>query len=81
MSVAPAPQQEQQDVLVMNALAPTTVPMIPALQCVLVVPMVPMVPMPVALLVTGDDYLVSKRFTHGGSTRLHPTLKQCSPFD
>ena len=69
----------------MNAGAPTTVPVMPSLQQPLVlgvpmVPMVPMVPLLVALLVTGDDYLVSQRFTHGGSTRLHPT-KQCSLFD
>jgi hypothetical protein len=73
------PQPEQQDMRMMNALAPTTVPMIPALQQPQVL-VVPLVPLPVALLVPGDDYLASQRFTHGGSTRLHPT-KQSSPFD
>jgi hypothetical protein len=33
-----------------------------------------------ARLPTGDDYLTSRRLTHGGSTRLHPT-KQYSLFD
>jgi hypothetical protein len=33
-----------------------------------------------ARLLTGDDYLIAQRLTHGGSTRLHAS-KQCSPFD
>ena len=73
------PVVPQQNMLEMNALAPTTVPMRPALQQPPVL-VVPLVPLPVALLVTGDDHLVSQRFTHGGSTRLH-AAKQYSPFD
>jgi hypothetical protein len=53
--------------------------MLPALQQPAVLVVVAKVLSPVALPVTVDDYLVSQRLTHGGSTRLHPT-KQCSPF-
>jgi hypothetical protein len=71
-----------QEVPLMDSLAPTMVPVKPALPQ----PAVPLLPMvlspvqPVALPLKGDDYLVSQRYMHRGSTRLHPT-KQCSLFD
>ena len=68
-----------QEVPLIDSLAPTMVPVMPALPQPAVL-LVPMVLSPRALPLTDDYYLESQRFTHGGSTRLHPT-KQSSPFD